>query len=308
MPAATAAMSPTDERWGGAEQAGDGRLVRPDDARASPQPPSRVKADSSIMPSMPMLTTPERSFMKPHRAPSAMGRGQDHDDGRDERQHLDEVATSWNARPMTGMSIQDVHQMLVLAAVRAGDRGLRRDAACAGRPDAEPLAQDDLGRQEEQDDALQHVDHLDRDAERRPASGRRPRAWRRRAAPRTGCPTGWARPSSATAMASKPSVGGVADGHVAGQAQDLDPAGEAGEQPGQGHGQDEQELGSHARVARGIRVGADGADLEAEWCVRYRSHQTTGTASSRDEDAEVAVAAEQDRQRRRCPRRDGPRE
>ena len=32
-----------------------------------------TKAAVSIMPSMPMLTTPERSFMKPHRAPSTIG-------------------------------------------------------------------------------------------------------------------------------------------------------------------------------------------------------------------------------------------
>ena len=32
-----------------------------------------AKAESSIMPSMPMLTTPVRSFMKPQKAPSASG-------------------------------------------------------------------------------------------------------------------------------------------------------------------------------------------------------------------------------------------
>ncbi len=32
-----------------------------------------ANAPVSIMPSMPMLTTPERSFMKPHMAPRAMG-------------------------------------------------------------------------------------------------------------------------------------------------------------------------------------------------------------------------------------------
>ena len=32
-----------------------------------------VKADASIVPSIPMLTTPERSHMTPHRAPKAIG-------------------------------------------------------------------------------------------------------------------------------------------------------------------------------------------------------------------------------------------
>ena len=32
-----------------------------------------TKAAVSIMPSMPMFTTPERSFMKPHSAPRAIG-------------------------------------------------------------------------------------------------------------------------------------------------------------------------------------------------------------------------------------------
>ena len=32
-----------------------------------------VNADASIVPSMPMLTTPDRSHMTPHRAPRASG-------------------------------------------------------------------------------------------------------------------------------------------------------------------------------------------------------------------------------------------
>ena len=51
-----------------------------------------TNAAVSIIPSMPMLTTPERSFMKPHSAPSAIGtRGSD-DRRRDDRQDVDEVA------------------------------------------------------------------------------------------------------------------------------------------------------------------------------------------------------------------------
>ena len=69
-PAAIAATTPTNS--GNVMPSGPGLVVGapPFTSAATYQP---TNAANSIIPSMPMLTTPERSFMKPHRAPSAMG-------------------------------------------------------------------------------------------------------------------------------------------------------------------------------------------------------------------------------------------
>ena len=59
-------------------------------------------------------------------------------------------------------------------------------------------------------------------------------------------------------------VGRVGGRHVALHAQDLDRAGQPAEQPADGERQHDQQPRPHARVARRIRVCADGPDLEAQ--------------------------------------------
>jgi hypothetical protein len=66
MPASTPMRSA-----GVAPKTGDGSADTTPAARPATRKPT--KAEVSIMPSMPMFTTPERSFMIPHRAPKASG-------------------------------------------------------------------------------------------------------------------------------------------------------------------------------------------------------------------------------------------
>jgi len=68
-PAATAATRPISS--GSVMPSGPGAPGMATFTSAATYQPT--KAANSIMPSMPMLTTPERSFMKPHSAPRAMG-------------------------------------------------------------------------------------------------------------------------------------------------------------------------------------------------------------------------------------------
>ena len=61
---------PHDETSAGAHLA---RKVAATEALAGAMPSNPTKAAESIMPSIPMFTMPERSFMTPHIAPRAMG-------------------------------------------------------------------------------------------------------------------------------------------------------------------------------------------------------------------------------------------
>ena len=76
-------------------RAEDGRGARPgialgDERRGHDQP---TNAAVSIIPSMPMLTTPERSLITPHSAPSAIGVAEREDDrARSPGSDVDEVA------------------------------------------------------------------------------------------------------------------------------------------------------------------------------------------------------------------------
>ena len=63
-----------------------------------------VKALASIMPSMPMFTTPERSFIIPHIAPRAIGVASARMIVEFEVTTSTLYATSWKISPRTGMS------------------------------------------------------------------------------------------------------------------------------------------------------------------------------------------------------------
>ena len=69
-----------------------------------------TNAAVSIMPSMPMLTTPERSFMKPHSAPSAIGAPAADDRRRDDRQDVDEVADELEEIADDWEVVEEVHR------------------------------------------------------------------------------------------------------------------------------------------------------------------------------------------------------
>ena len=168
-----------------------------------------ANAHVSIIPSMPMLTTPERSLMTPHRAPSAIGAASAQDDRRDRRHDVDQEADQLEDEPEdrdveTGTSISGPSARL--AAVRAGDRLELGDRRRLARPEPEDPAHDDVGGQEEQDDRLDHVDHLDRDAgldlHQRGAGAHGAEQQRGEQDRRTGATA----PSSATVIASNPIV------------------------------------------------------------------------------------------------------
>ena len=61
------------------------------------------KAPMSIVPSMPMLTTPERSHITPHSAPKANGVAARRMNGAMAGTSSTMYPTSWKRRPMTGM-------------------------------------------------------------------------------------------------------------------------------------------------------------------------------------------------------------
>ena len=115
------------------------------------------------MPSMPMFTMPERSFMTPHSAPSAIGVGEAEHDRRDAGRDLDHVADELEEHPDDRDAVQDVHQV-----------GSRCRRSCVtvcssvgsalGSPDAQRAPDDDVGGEEEEDRGLDDVDDLDRDA------------------------------------------------------------------------------------------------------------------------------------------------
>ena len=88
--------------------------------------------------------------------------------------------------------------------------------AGVGALQPEDALDDRAGDQEEQDRRLEDVDELDRDAGLDLHRGRRRCASPRRAARRATIPIGFARPSSATAIASKPTVVPYDGGHRGG--------------------------------------------------------------------------------------------
>ena len=69
-----------------------------------------TKAAVSIMPSMPMLTTPDRSYMTPHSAPSAIGTAAATIDRRDDRQDVDEVADELEDEPEDRDVEEELHR------------------------------------------------------------------------------------------------------------------------------------------------------------------------------------------------------
>ena len=71
-----------------------------------------TKAVASMMPSMPMLTTPDRSHSTPHRAARAMGVAARRMIGRDRRQQLDDVADELRDESQDGDVVDgvEVHQ------------------------------------------------------------------------------------------------------------------------------------------------------------------------------------------------------
>ena len=65
------------------------------------------------MPSMPMLTTPERSHITPHSAANAIGVAAPQDDRRDRREDRDEVADELEDEPDDRDAVQElVHQRI----------------------------------------------------------------------------------------------------------------------------------------------------------------------------------------------------
>ena len=81
MPVPSAASEPDEQRRRGAEDRAR-RLVRESPGPTTDATNQPTKALASIIPSMPMLTTPERSFITPHSAPSASGAASGEDDRR----------------------------------------------------------------------------------------------------------------------------------------------------------------------------------------------------------------------------------
>ena len=72
-------------------------------------------------------------------------------------------------------------------------------------------------------------------------------------------------------------------------------AGESGEGAGRGHREGRDRAGPHAGVAGGVRVGADRPDLEAPGRP-VQEEPDEDDARERDEDPDVAVLPEQDRE------------
>ena len=105
----------------------------------------------------------------------------------------------------------------------------------------------------------------------------------RRASPRTGAPRAGCRPGATGRggrrrwRRSRRSCRSVA-GSV-GEAQEPDRTRQPGERAEKGHREDDQERGPHAGVAGGVRVGADGPDLEAERGPVQQPASTRATAS-----------------------------
>ena len=109
-------------------------------------------------------------------------------------------------------------------------------------------------------------------------------------------PNGCDRPSRATAIASNPIARPIGRDHEMAHPEDLDRSGDPEQQARQGHRQHDQVLRPHPGVARRAGVGPDAADLEPERApVEQPPDDRHG--GERQEDAEVDVAAEDDRQR-----------
>ena len=67
------------------------------------------------MPSMPMFTTPERSFMKPHSAPSMIGTAAAMIVGASTGSWTMTYTTNWMTMPMTGMSYRNSTAVYLVA-------------------------------------------------------------------------------------------------------------------------------------------------------------------------------------------------
>ena len=150
----------------------------PEEATASSLPEARaasatpttqpVNALASIVPSMPMLTTPDRSHMTPHMAPRASGVAGTHDERRDRRNDLDDVADQLEQEPQDRDPVQPVDRTRSIRpppgqGPRTSGRPGRQIAVDARRI-RKMRRSDRVGDQEEQDHGLEDVDQLDRDA------------------------------------------------------------------------------------------------------------------------------------------------
>ena len=191
-----------------------------------------VKAAVSIVPSMPMLTTPDRSQTTPHRAPNADRRRGPEDDRRARREDVDEVADELEDDPEDGDAVEElVHQFdgtdslpyerVIVCASAPG-------TSCAPRPRS-ARASTGSATSDDEDHRLEDVDQLTRRLRLDLHLARPRRAW-----PRTGCAagmiaTGLERASRATAIASKPTVVGEARLGQVGDAEQLVRAGHPGQ-------------------------------------------------------------------------------
>ena len=122
---------------------------------ARPAATKPTKAELSIIPSMPMFTTPERSFMIPHSAPRTSGAPRTSDLMGDDGSGMTaiEVADELEEDPEDRDPVEDVtivHQRAALA-VGLGDRLELRRRLPRSAPDPEDPADDDVGGEEEED-------------------------------------------------------------------------------------------------------------------------------------------------------------
>ena len=230
--------------------------------RRSTQP---VKAAVSIVPSMPMLTTPDRSQTTPHRAPKPIGVAAREDDRRARREDGDQVADELEDDAEDRDAVEElVHQdgtdslpyERVIVWASAGTTPARRDRRSPGRGRAARRGRCRIT------------------AWRTSTSSRGVRAsiciW---PAPARMAPKriaagmiaiGLERASRATAIASKPTdVAKLVCVRWVTPRSSFAP-GHAGQAARHRHRQDDQAARPHAGVPRGVGVDAGCPDLEAE--------------------------------------------
>src|SRR5918999_4531271 len=151
-------------------------IVKPPIAVGSPPMlgPSRTptyqptNAAVSIVPSMPMLTTPDRSHMTPQSAANAIGVAERMMLGAKVWTTSSSQRASSKTMPTTGRSVRMLRSTAsgaarghAAAAVRPGDRRLAGRHRGVELADAPPSAEEVRRRdQEEEDDRLEHVDQL----------------------------------------------------------------------------------------------------------------------------------------------------
>ena len=201
-----------------------------------------MNAAASIVPSMPMLTTPDRSHITPHSAARAIGVAWFRMFGAFDGITSMRKPTIWKTSPSERDPVQavgergDVHQTHAPPRREVRHRRLgvaaRRRGVTARRTRREHRA----GDEEEQDHGLEHVDQLDRDLP--PGSASAPAPARIAAEQERGehdRRAGATAPSSATAIESKPTVVPKLEVIVWVTPEQLARAGQAGQQPRERH-------------------------------------------------------------------------